>query len=245
MKRQRLRKGLILVSFLLLPILLYYFSPVLILQGAYEGVVTGSFLVFGGMFTASLVLGRAFCGWACPAGGLQEACLVARDRRVNGRRLDWAKWAIWVPWVALIVAFAAMAGGLRRVDPTYQMQYGLSLSDPPIAAVMVFYIVAGLITVLAFAVGRRAFCHSACWMAPFMVLGTKLRNMFKWPALHLESDKARCIDCKACTAHCPMSLDVNGMVQRGSMQNAECILCGTCIDGCPKDVIRYAMRQRS
>ena len=37
--RQRIRKGLLLLSFLLFPITLYYFSPVLILAGASQGVI--------------------------------------------------------------------------------------------------------------------------------------------------------------------------------------------------------------
>ncbi len=44
MKRQRLRKALILISFLFFPVTLYYFSPVLIIQGVAEGIVAGSFL---------------------------------------------------------------------------------------------------------------------------------------------------------------------------------------------------------
>jgi len=53
MKRQRLRKALILVSFLFFPVTIYYFSPVLIIQGVTEGIVAGSFLVFVGMFVSS------------------------------------------------------------------------------------------------------------------------------------------------------------------------------------------------
>lgn len=37
-----------------------------------------------------------------------------------------------------------------------------------------------------------------------------------------------------------MSLDVNGMVKSGMMENSECILCGTCVDNCKKDVIKYS-----
>jgi len=37
-----------------------------------------------------------------------------------------------------------------------------------------------------------------------------------------------------------MSLDVNGMVHRETMEHSECILCGTCVDSCPQGVIRYS-----
>ena len=37
-----------------------------------------------------------------------------------------------------------------------------------------------------------------------------------------------------------MSLEVNSMVQKNSMENSECILCGSCVDNCPKQVIKYS-----
>ena len=49
-----------------------------------------------------------------------------------------------------------------------------------------------------------------------------------------------CTMCARCTNACPMSLDVNGMVQKGRMEDSECVLCGSCVDTCPKDVIRYS-----
>jgi polyferredoxin len=74
-----LRRALLFISFLLLPATLYYFSPALILQAASEGVINGSFLVFGLMFVASLLVGRLWCGWLCPAGGLQECSAMVNS----------------------------------------------------------------------------------------------------------------------------------------------------------------------
>jgi Pyruvate/2-oxoacid:ferredoxin oxidoreductase delta subunit len=93
---------------------------------------------------------------------------------------------------------------------------------------------------LAIAVGRRAGCHTVCWMAPFMMIGRWIRNQFPWPSLRLVADASACADCKKCTTNCPMSLDVNAMVQLGKMENVECILCGTCVDNCAKHAIRYS-----
>ncbi|MGD9029846.1 MAG: 4Fe-4S binding protein [Anaerolineae bacterium] len=238
--RQRIRKALLFLSLLLFPITLYYFSPAMILQGAAEGIITGSFIAFGLMFLSALFLGRLWCGWACPAGALQEFGSPINNRPVRRKRLDWIKWVIWAPWIGLIAVMAIQAGGFRSVDPFFQIEGGLTLlqQDPP--WFIVYYIIIALFLGLAVIFGRRAGCHTVCWMAPFMILGRKIRNLFSWPSLRLKPDEDACIDCGRCTRECPMSLDVNGMVHAATMENDECILCGSCVDVCPKDVIHYS-----
>ena len=41
MKRQKIRKLLLIIALLLFPITLYYFSPVLILNAAVNGIING------------------------------------------------------------------------------------------------------------------------------------------------------------------------------------------------------------
>ena len=236
--RQRFRKLLLLVSFLLFPITLYYFSPALIIQGAAEGIVNASFIVFGLMFLSALFVGRLWCGWLCPAGALQEFGQSINNRPTPGGKFNWVKWFIWLPWIALIAVMAVQAGGYRTVDPLYQLEGGVTIAQP--YWYMVYYIVVAVFLGLALIFGRRAGCHTLCWMAPFMILGHKLRNLGRWPALRLVAEPAACSNCQACTRNCPMSLDVNAMVQRGDMEDSECVLCGNCVDGCTKDAIRFS-----
>ena len=218
---------------------MYYLSPVLIIQAAAEGIVAGSFILFSLQFVSALVLGRAFCGWVCPAAGLQEACFMARDKRATGGKFDLIKFVIWLPWLAAIVWMAVRAGGLHTIGPLYQTRdhYGISIAEPP--AYIVFYFFIALIVVLALSAGKRAFCHYVCWMAPFMIVGRKVANLIGLPALRLRADRAKCVSCKRCTQNCTMSLEVEQMVQNEGMEHAECILCGTCADVCPKKVISY------
>lgn len=242
-RRQRIRKTLLLVSLLLLPVTLYYFSPAIILQGASEGIVTGSFIVFGLMFISSLFVGRLWCGWACPTGALQELVGPINNRR-TARWTRWTKYAIWLPWLGLLAGLIAGAGGIRRVDPFYQLDGGATMAIPYDGSgppwYMVYYVIIALFSGLAVVVGRRAACHTVCWMAPFMVVGRRIRNLVKWPALRLKGQPDTCINCKRCTSICPMSLDVYEMVQRNQMEDDECILCGSCVDECPRNSIRYA-----
>jgi ferredoxin-type protein NapH len=237
--RQRLRKAILIVSFLLLPVTINYISPVLIVMGASEGVINGSCVVFALLFLSTLVLGRAWCGWLCPAGGGQDVCFAVNDKAVRGGKLNWIKYFIWVPWMGLIVMMAIRAGGYHTINFRYlQPASGISTTEP--ADYIRLYAILGLIMLLSFLIGKRAMCHYVCWMAPFLILGTAVKNSLKLPSLHLRVTTAQCTNCKRCTQHCPMSLQVNGMVQQGSMKNSECVLCGECVDGCPQQVINYS-----
>jgi polyferredoxin len=241
--RQRTRKALLLVTFLLFPIGMNYLSPYVIIDGASQGILNGSAVVFGSMFVSALLVGRLWCGWLCPAGAIQELGFPINDRAVNGRKLDWIKWLIWVAWLGGIVWMLALAGGYHRVDLALDTQGGISVAGAPdrpiIIAYVIYYFVLALMIVPGLILGRRAACHSLCWMAPFMILGRKLRNTLAWPSLRLQAQAAACRDCKICNTNCPMSLDVKAMVQKEAMENDECILCGTCVDGCPAKAIRY------
>lgn len=78
--RQRWRRVLLLVSLVLFPVTLNYLSPYVILDAASQGIVNGSLLVFGALFLSALLLGRVWCGWLCPAGGLDEVWRGGKDR---------------------------------------------------------------------------------------------------------------------------------------------------------------------
>jgi ferredoxin-type protein NapH len=237
-RRQKARKALLLVMFVLFPIIYYYFSPYLIIMGASEGIIAGSFITFTAMLIGSLFVGRFFCGWICPAGATQELCFKVNKSSFKGGKRNWIKYFIWAPWITIIAIMFVNAGGVNAVDPFYQTYYGISIQD--VQSVILFLIIAGIFAGIALAAGKRASCHTICWMAPFMIIGRKIRNAINLPALQLVADKNECINCKTCTRNCPMSLDVNSMVQNYTMENSECILCGTCADNCPKNAIKLS-----
>jgi len=237
-RRQRVPAALSILAVLLFPVVFYYLSPYLIIMGARQGIITGDALFFIGLLFSSLATGRAFCGWLCPGGAVQDLCSRVNNKKFNGRKWNLIKYYIWIPWIALIILMFAQAGGVKSVNPLYQTWNGVSVSNLPSLAI--FAIVVGAIAVFAVKAGKRAMCHTVCWMAPFMIIGTKIKDAEGWPSLHLTADKSRCVSCKECTTHCPMSLNVTEMVQNGNLKDAECILCGTCVDTCPKKAIQFS-----
>ncbi|MBW2181063.1 MAG: 4Fe-4S binding protein [Deltaproteobacteria bacterium] len=189
------------------------------------------------MFVSALFLGRGYCGWVCPGAGCQEAIIAARDKSV--KKGDYVKWILWVPWICAIAFLAVKAGGYNKIDFLYQTAYGISVSN--INSLIAYLVVLLLLIVLpAYIFGKRSFCHHFCWMAPFMILGRKTRNIFQWPSLRLTAVPENCTHCHTCTQNCPMSLPVEDMGLKNTLENTECILCGSCIDGCEFDVIKFA-----
>ncbi len=242
MTRQRVRNLLLIMAFLLFPITIFYFSPYLIVMGALEGIASGSAITFLLMLVFSVFFGRAWCAYLCPAGGLQELAFTVNDKPA---RLGWRKyikWVIWAIWIASIVVCFFLAGGLREVDPFFETDNGISVTS--VFALVIYYVIVALFLIPNLFAGRRAMCHDICWMAPFMIIGMKAGECLHLPGLHIATDPESCIRCGKCTKQCPMSLDVEELMQAGQITDAECIQCGGCVDCCPKGALRYDMGRR-
>jgi ferredoxin-type protein NapH len=127
---------------------------------------------------------------------------------------------------------------VRRIDFFYQTNRGLSVTDLP--GLIAYVSVVALFVGLTAAAGRRAGCHTVCWMAPFMVIGRSVRNRIGWPSLRLSARQEDCAGCRKCSGECPMSIDVMERVKEGRLETPDCILCGSCVDACSRKVICYS-----
>jgi polyferredoxin len=241
MNRQRIREALVIFSFLLLPVTFAYISCPIIVKGASEGVITGGLIVFTLLFLSSLFFGRLWCGWLCPAGGLQEIYAHINNKNISINKLNWLKYLMFILiiFVPLISAIRS-AGGLTTIDFFYNTHHGISIEQP--GAYTIFLAQITFITAFSLLAGRRGFCRYFCPIAVIMIITRTIRNLIRWPALHLAADATLCTNCRKCSKSCPTGLDVNIMVQEDRMENVECIFCFACVDICPKKAIRYELK---
>jgi len=249
-KRQLTRKIMLFTSFLLFPITIFYLSPYLSLLGPAMGTITGALIIFGSLFIISLFFGRVFCSYVCPMGGMQDAMVFIRPKRVKLKTI-FVKWLVFTPWLLVLIIlpfmtlpewqgidfFAGIGGKVDFFGIEGILVKGISILS--LHGLMIYYIIIFLMLILGFAVGKRSFCHHVCWIAPFMIVGRWISNLIRIPSLRLKPENEKCIDCNRCDRICPMSLNVSDLVQRGDMEHNSCILCGECIEECPKNVIHY------
>ena len=241
MKRKNVRKLLLIISMLLFPITIWYFSPYLIIQGAMEGIITGSFIVFVCMLIGSVFFGRLFCSYLCPMGGLQECLQQVNAKAAKQGRRDYIKYGIWVMWIIAIVLCFVFRKQEITIDFFYMTNHGISISE--IYSYVIYYGVIVLVLIPAVVCGKRSFCHYICWMAPFMAIGTKVREVLHLPGLHIASQKDKCISCKKCNQSCPMGLNVVELIEKEKGFGTECIQCGACVDNCPKKALSYQVKR--
>lgn len=235
-RRQRLRRLLLALFFLALPITLNYYSPYLMTTATVERVATFSLLFWLSVFATALVLGRSFCGWACPFNGLQqmwESVAVRPLKRI--RFLPVVKYAAWAAWVLAVFGIAIAVGGWQRFEPLYLTESGVSVTE---AGNLVIYFMLVLLTVVPAALGKRGFCRYFCPFGVWGIVAEKIGHTLRLPRVRLIADSSACAGCGACTKACPMQLPVTDMVQADRMRTTECFMCETCADVCPTDAIR-------
>jgi polyferredoxin len=232
---QKTRKAVSTLSLILFPVTFYYFSPVIPLGGATQGILAGSLMLFVFLFFFSMIMGRVFCSWICPAGALQDLTAESRTRRVSIKHISWIKYFIWVPWLALVFFLFRRAGGIQSADFFYQTEMGISTTSP--GSAIVYTIVILVFFILSMVAGRRTACHTICWMSPFMILGGKLGSILRIPVFKVKAKQEKCVSCGRCVKVCPMSLPVDKLIQKGHISGSNCILCGKCVDTCGRDVL--------
>ncbi|MCM1183414.1 MAG: 4Fe-4S binding protein [Roseburia sp.] len=243
MKRQRVRKLLLIISLLLFPVTLYYFSPALIINAGLNGIINGSFIIFAFMFLMSVPFGRLFCSYLCPAGGLQECIFAVNEKKPKQGWWNYIKFAIWGIWFIIVSACYFHSGEIISINFFYETENGISVSS--VQSYIIYYGIICLIFIPSILFGKRAFCHYLCWMAPFMISGIKLRRILHLPGIHIRADeKEKCISCGKCNHVCPMGIDVMEEIKHEKIINQECIQCGACIDNCPKNVLNFGAVER-
>lgn len=237
------RKLLLLIMFLLLPITLNYFSPYVIIDGLANKLLSAAFFVWLAMCVSSIFLGRAFCSYVCPYGGLQMAVDSVIQKPL--KQVGWlrvARYILGILWVVPIVTLLVINISEMKISLLYLTETFISVDN--LIKLIGYYVIVLALMLLPLILGKRATCHYLCPMSILNVAGAKLRDILNITSLRLNSQSEKCIGCKQCNKACPMSLDVMNMAKRNEMDNINCILCGECCKACKSNVLQRRICKR-
>lgn len=207
-----------------------------------------NFAILIGVLGVALIAGRAFCGWLCPLGAVQDY-LARLARRLSGqtrfirgkpsparfptrlpKQVDrWArtlKYALLVLilWVSVIATSASLN---TNVYPPLHFLC-------PVRALFSFQVKNGLLWSVLMTFIATSLLIERFWCKYLCPLGAALAVFNKIAPLRLKVAENRCVDCGRCNTECPMDIG-NAHV---NSRDPECIQCLECLETCArKDTI--------
>lgn len=211
-------------------------------------------IFFFGLFFATAMWGRVWCGWACPQTVFIDGVYRRIERWIEGgalerRRLDRAPWSLNKAWkrtlkwsaftaVSLVVAHSFLAYFVGVEELAVMIRH--SPFEHP--STFVFMAVMTLVLLFDFGWFREQFCVIACPYGRFQSVLMDSRSTIV--AYDVDRGEPRatpqakqlakthggqlgdCVNCYRCVQVCPVGIDIRRGVQM------ECIACTACIDAC-------------
>ncbi len=186
-----------------------------------------NFYILGALLLITLLLRRAFCGYACPIGTLSEwlgagAARLGFKPRSVPYRLDrgLAKLKYVVLVVILYFTWTYAELEFRVADPCYAL---LSRHGEDIT--FWAYVVAGAVVIGSLLV-IMPFCR---WLCP---LAAVMHPLSRFGFTRVKRDEETCIDCGLCSKVCPTGIPVDKVDE---VKAARCMSCLNCVTVCPRD----------
>ncbi|HLP10180.1 MAG TPA: cytochrome c oxidase accessory protein CcoG [Opitutaceae bacterium] len=215
------------------------------------------------LFFVTALLGRVWCGWACPQTVFLEYVFRAIERAIDGdaparRRLEAAPWdtAKVLKRVAKHVVFVLVSALITHLLLAYFVSlpqlYAMITSAPTAHwGAFLFVVVASGLLYFNFAWFREQLCIVICPYGRLqsaliddhsLVVGYDARRGEPRRGTPDATRTGDCVDCLRCVQVCPTGIDIRQGLQ------LECLACTACIDACddvmtrlhkPRGLIRY------
>jgi polyferredoxin len=217
-------------------------------------VVLPTMIALGTFFAAFLVLGKAFCGWVCPLGTIQE-WINKIGRRFNlplhefgpGNvgRVRPVKWLILLGFVFGLPLLAGMGIAPHSLGNPYcdvcPSRIATTLLTGNINEFATGYgdgwrlalnalgnMLFGFIVIAALAV-RQPFYR----ICPMLAMNAMFRRAS--PARLVKNAHESCEKCGVCAKACPMDIHEIHIHHGRKAYHEDCTLCGRCAEYCPQD----------
>ena len=235
MKRETLRRIILTISAIMMPLIIFFVSPVVALMAAADGTIAACTIVLLSLFILAMFLGRFWCGWLCPCGGMQDLIGMIFKKKTQRGTLDTLKVVIFIFWFGAIVLLYIFAGGILSVNLHYQLDNGINGLFP--GMFYVSFIIIAILVIITAIYGSRSFCRYICPVGVFLKFGKDTGRKLKIPQIGIAFHSRSCTNCGKCTQSCPMGVWVVKPNTFGT-NSPNCINCFVCSDACRTGSLR-------
>lgn len=186
----------------------------------------------------SLLVGRAWCSWACFFGGWEDGCSRFKKKasiKLNPK-LIWSSFAVLILVVLTSIEFATPTYCLF-LCPFKACSEFVEVSTPLVVVQTIIFVslFAGLVIILPFLTKKRTQCILLCPFGAFQSLVDKINPIC------IRINKQNCVNCKKCIEICPVMSISEESFKKGNV-GLTCVKCGKCMDICPKKCIHFHIK---
>jgi ferredoxin-type protein NapH len=200
-------------------------------------------IMIGLWFALTLVLGKAWCSYACFFGGIEEGfAAFGKRRRLHRFVAKYSHILRLVPWAILVFVVLASAALFEPVYCMWLCPFKAVTEFPAVrnveTAIQMGVFVAlflGLVVVLPYLTKKRTQCGFFCPFGAFQSIFNKI-NLFE-----IRFDRTKCVDCTLCQTSCPTVALSKESIAEGKTQ-LNCMKCGACVDACKKDAAVWHLK---
>ncbi|MDD5181267.1 MAG: 4Fe-4S binding protein [Gallionellaceae bacterium] len=205
-------------------------------------------------FVFFVFLNKAFCGWICPMGTVQELAYkfgrlvnrpLHRFEASNVGRVRPVKWLMLLVLVLGLPLLAGMGVAPDQVgDPYCQVcpsrlattlltadteQIALRTANPiNFTLAAIGNTLFGFVLIAAFA-SRQPFCR----ICPLLSVNALFQKLSPMKLVKIQHDK--CEKCGICEIACPMDIHEIAREHGSKAFHEDCTMCGRCVEYCPDD----------
>lgn len=184
-------------------------------------------VVLAATLTTALLMGRAFCGWICPLGAVQEWLARLSQKLTGGRKA-------WLPLklppvldrplrtlkygVLGLVSWGSVSAVVPPLEPfcPYKTLFHFEFESTLAWSVLSIMILGSLLV-------ERFWCKYLCPMGAILALFNKISPL----RVHTCTT---CVDCGRCGSTCGMGIEE----RPENIRSLECIRCLDCLDTCKR-----------
>ncbi len=217
------------------------------------------FLIYLGTFCLwTIAFNKAWCGWACPLGFIQDILTIIREAlRIDVTRFQWitrhrflsVKYILLVLLILLPMGTGNSLFGLPKFTPDLEVPFCQICPGKPLFPMFsgdfstigidfssITRLILSTLSMSLFALLltgsflKRRFLCSYCPMSALLSLFDKIG------LISLKKKGEKCTTCGNCFRACPMDiLEIAEERKKVNMVTQDCMLCMRCIEVCPEN----------